>query len=120
MSTTPVSYEIEAAKLASERAAAVLHFKIGRGRASLAAIASTAPFVGILASLYGISEKPCAFGGPAEAIMPTALGLLVALVAMWSRSYLCRNLELLDTEMHAALLELANSLSRQRLRQIGD
>jgi biopolymer transport protein ExbB/TolQ len=88
---------------------------MGRGRASLAAIASTAPFVGILASLHGIGSP-----GPSEAMMTTALGLLVALMATWLHSRLCRNLEMVDTEMFAALLELANSLSRQRLRPTED
>jgi biopolymer transport protein ExbB/TolQ len=123
-----VRADIEAAKLASERAAAVLHRKMGRGRASLRAIASSAPFIGILGTVIGIWSS---FGGVngeksaiiavlmwrrAEAITPTAAGLLIAIFASWCQGYLCSELEAFDTEMRAATLELANSLSLLRHR----
>ena len=120
--------DIEAAKLASERAAALIHRKMGRGRASLAGIAGSAPFVGILGTVFGISSS---FGGVdgekctimaaltenlAEAIVPTAVGLLIAIFATWCHSYIRGELEVFDVEMRAASLELANSLSLLRQR----
>jgi biopolymer transport protein ExbB/TolQ len=41
----------------------------------------------------------------------TAVGLLIAIFALWGHGYLCNRLEALDTEMRVASLELANSLS---------
>jgi biopolymer transport protein ExbB/TolQ len=114
---------IEAARLASKRAAAVLHLKMGRGRASLTAIASTAALVGLLATTVAMTsafrESGCfpvnamatVAENLSEAIIPTAAGLAVAIVASWCHGYLCSELEMLDTEMRAATLELANSLS---------
>jgi biopolymer transport protein ExbB/TolQ len=115
-------YDIEAAKLASERVAAELHRKMGRGRASLAAIACSATFVGLFGTVIGIvtsfrgvnGERTAAMAALteyiSEAIWSTAVGLLVAIVALWSYRYLCSQLEAIDTEMRAATLELANLL----------
>jgi biopolymer transport protein TolQ len=123
-----VRYDIEAAKLASERAAAVVHRKMGRGRASLAAIASSAAFIGIFGTLVGIVDSFVGCGGEkstcmavvtrnlSEAIIPTAWSILVAIFASWGHGYLCAKLESLDTEMRAASFELANSLSLLRRR----
>jgi biopolymer transport protein ExbB/TolQ len=117
-------YDIEAAKLASERAARVLHRTMGRGRAGLAAIASTAAFVGILTTSIDIvryfpritehshSECDCS-GDPSEVLVTTAIGVLVAIVASWCRWYLSRRLAMFDTEMRAATLELANFLGHR-------
>jgi biopolymer transport protein ExbB len=112
-----VRYDIEAAKLASERAAALVHWKMGRGRASLAAIAKTAPYVGAVGMLVGVMTYP---GGPtpmimarsiSEAIWPAAAGLLIALVASWDEKYIRGGLDELAVEMKAASHQLVNSLS---------
>ena len=120
-----VRYDIEAARLASERAAALVHWKMGRGRAVLAAIASTASLTGMLAGVIGVAKWlqhfPCdeCAGGPAEAIVTIPLGLMVAITAMWLHSYLSRRLKAFDTETRVATLELANWLLmlRQRIRE---
>jgi biopolymer transport protein ExbB len=120
--------EIEAVLQACGRAAGVVHQRMGRGRASLAAIASSAPFVGVLATVIGIvtsfrglgTERSTGMafmtGLLSQAIVPTAAGILIAIFATWGHSYLCRQLELVDMEMRAASLELANSLSLLRQR----
>jgi biopolymer transport protein ExbB/TolQ len=47
-----------------------------------------------------------------ESMWPTALGLLVGLIALWSYEYLAGELSALDREMRNASLELLNQLSR--------
>lgn len=118
----PVRCDIEAAKLASGRAAAIVHRKMGRGRASLAAIASSAPLVGLFGTIFGIAASFVGCGGEkstcmaavvknlSEAIWPSAAGLLIAVFALWSYRYSSAQLETLDTEMRATTLELANLL----------
>ena len=115
-------HDIEAAKLASERAAAIVLRRMGRGRASLAGIASSAAFVGLFGTVIGIVTSFRGFDGEksaimaalannlSEAIIPTAVGLFVAIFATWSHRYLCIQLEALDVEMRAATLEMANLL----------
>src|SRR5579871_6097788 len=119
---------VETARLASERAAAVIRWRLGRGRTGLAAIAGSASSIGILSTLtwmrewvrVGFVEPPnwgCViFRNPAEPIVFTAMGLLVTVLALWCHKYLSERLESIDTEMRAATLELANSLSLLRQR----
>jgi biopolymer transport protein ExbB/TolQ len=126
VSKESVRADIEAAKLASERAAAIVHRKMGRGRASLAGIAGSAPLVGILGTVFGIAgsfrgvngEKSAIMAALAQdlsqAIIPTAVSLLIA--PWWCHAYLSSELETLDIEMRAASLDLANSLSLLRQR----
>jgi len=123
-----VRYEIEVVKLVSERAAALVHRRMGRGRASLAAVVSSAAFIGIFGTVVGIVDSFVGCGGEksacmaavtkhlSEANIPTAWGLLLAIFAAWGHRYVCSQLESLDTEMRAASLDLANSLSLLRQR----
>src|SRR5580658_4400020 len=109
---------------ASMRAAALIHGQMKRGLASLATIASTAPWLGIFATLFGIINSfpgffgqretiiAVEFGLRSQALVPTAFGLLVALVALWCYKYLLSDLEALDSEMERASLELVNHLGR--------
>jgi biopolymer transport protein ExbB/TolQ len=86
----------------------------------MAAIAATAASVGIIGTAVGIltSFQGCSCGNGdaglaksvAEGMAPTALGLLLAILASWSYRYLCVQLESVDAEMRAASLELANFL----------
>ena len=92
---------MESAKLASERAARVVHLRMGRGRASLASIASTAFFVGSIGTILRIFASFSALNGErysvlaaireslSEALWPTAAGLLIALFASWGKEYVC-------------------------------
>jgi biopolymer transport protein ExbB/TolQ len=87
--------------------------------------------VGIVGTVFAIVNSFTGFDGEkstimaavtlnlSEAIIPTAVGLLIALFASWSHRYLCSELETLDIEMKDAGLALANSLSllRQRIRE---
>ena len=113
-----------ATKQASARSAASLHGELKRGVNSLAAIASTAPFVGLFGTILGIHNSfGCVdaskesimagiFDGLSQAFVPCAVGLVVALVAMWGYRYLLAEVEGFDSEMEAASLQLVNSLSR--------
>jgi biopolymer transport protein ExbB/TolQ len=115
---------LEAARRASERSAAIVHGKMKRGLWSLATIASTAPWVGLLGTIRGFhdsfggfdgSEKAlmgAIFDGLSQALVPAALGVLVALVALWSYRYLLAEVEAFDFDMESASIQLINELSR--------
>jgi biopolymer transport protein ExbB/TolQ len=114
----------QAARRASTRAAAVVHGQMKRGLGSLATIASTAPWLGVFATVFGVvnsfrgvdGEKTTIMAAICRelsvAIVPTALGLLVALTALWCYKYLLAEVEALDSEMEDASLELVNPLGR--------
>ena len=119
---------LEAARRASERSAAIVHGKMKRGLWSLATIASTAPWVGLLGTIRGFhdsfggfdgSEKSlmgAIFDGLSQALVPAAFGVMVALVALWSYRYLVAEVEAFDSEMENASLQLIDQLSRLPVR----
>lgn len=114
-----------AVERACARRASVIHLEMGRGLTSLATIASTAPFFGVVGTLIGIFAVYQGSGsgqrwtifvwitkGLSEALMLTGLGLLVALIAFCGREHLASKLENLDIEMKTTSLELINELAR--------
>jgi len=95
-----------------------------RGLRSLASVASTAPWVGLFGTVLGIHNSFGGFNGSKESLMaaifeglsqalvPAALGLIVALVAMWCYKYLLTEVEAFDSDMENASLQLINQLGR--------
>jgi biopolymer transport protein ExbB/TolQ len=117
---------LDAAKRASERSAAIAHGRMKRGLNSLASIAATAPFVGIFGTVLGVvnsfpglgTERWAAFAIETErlsdSLVPTELGLLVAMLAFCSYKYFLARLEDCDVEMQNASTELINQLASAR------
>ena len=106
---------IEIAERALRRSSAGVRLEMKRGLSGRATIASTAPLIGILDVFKGcIGQKWfCAMmviDGVCEALVTTALGLLVAVPAVWFYNYLSNMQELFDIEMKIASLELVNYL----------
>src|SRR2546423_13427458 len=118
--------EIEASKRALERAEAIVHAELKRGVSGLATIGSTAPFVGLFGTVVGIinafkgieSTKATGLsavaGGISEALVTTALGLLVAVPAVWAYNYFTNKCEAFDVEMDNSSMELVNYFITRR------
>jgi len=110
--------EIEASKRALERAEAIVHAELKRGISSLATIGSTGPFVGLFGTVVGIinafkgisTEKSTGLGavagGISEALVTTAVGLFVAIPAVWMYNYFTSRIEAFDVEMGNSSSEL--------------
>src|SRR5438309_11782907 len=110
--------EVEASKRALERAEAIVHAELKRGLGSLATIGSTAPFVGLLGTVAGILNAfvgistakatglAAVAGGIAEALVTTAIGLFVAIPAVWMFNYFTNKVEAFDVEMDNSSSEL--------------
>jgi len=110
--------EIEASRRALERAEAIVHAELKRGISTLATIGSSAPFVGLFGTVVGIihafkgisTEKSTGLGavagGISEALVATAIGLFVAIPAVWMFNYFTSKLESLDVEMGNSSSEL--------------
>jgi biopolymer transport protein ExbB/TolQ len=110
--------EIEASKRALERASAIVHAELKRGVPSLATIGSTAPFVGLFGTVLGIihafqgisTQKSTGLGavagGISEALVTTAIGLFVAIPAVWVYNYFTSKIEAFDVEMDNSSSEL--------------
>lgn len=110
--------EIEASKRALERASAIVHAELKRGVSGLATIGSTAPFVGLFGTVLGIihafqgiaQQKTTGLGavagGISEALVTTAIGLFVAIPAVWVYNYFTGKIEAFDVEMDNSSSEL--------------
>ena len=109
---------IESSKRALERAQAITHAELNRGLSGLATIGSTAPFVGLFGTVIGIinafegisTEKSTGLGavagGISEALVATAIGLFVAIPAVWMFNYFNSKVEAFDVEMDNSSSEL--------------
>src|SRR5882762_1498910 len=110
----------DAAKRGLERSVAIVHAEMKRGLSALATIGSTAPFVGLFGTVVGILNAfkgieqskatglSAVAGGIAEALVTTALGLLVAVPAVWAYNYFTNKVEAFDVEMDNSSMELIN------------
>ncbi len=129
MGTDIPGEEIEASKRALDRAEAIVHAELKRGVSSLATIGSTAPFVGLFGTVLGIinafkgisTEKSTGLGavagGISEALVTTAVGLFVAIPAVWMFNYFTGRLESFDVEMGNSSSELIDYfLKRAHIR----
>lgn len=118
MSSEIPGEEMEASKRALERAEAIVHSEMERGISGLATIGSTGPFVGLFGTVVGIinafkgisSEKSTGLGavagGISEALVTTAIGLFVAIPAVWMFNYFNNRVKGFDVEMGNSSSEL--------------
>lgn len=100
---------------------------LGRGLPLLATIASSAPFVGLFGTVFGIitafeqMADPSKGGGGlatvsagiAEALLTTAVGLAVAIVAVWFYNYFASKLDEFGVIIDDSTGELADRLASQ-------
>src|SRR3990172_9309424 len=117
---------VEAAKRGLDRSIAIVHADMKRGLSGLATVGSTAPFVGLFGTVVGIinafkgieAEKATGLsavaGGISEALVATALGLLVAIPAVWAFNYFTHKVEAFDVEMENSSMELINYFITRR------
>src|SRR5271154_2752672 len=110
--------DIEASKRALERSEAIVHAELKRGVSGLATIGSTAPFVGLFGTVVGIihafqgisTQKSTGLGavagGISEALVTTAIGLFVAVPAVWAFNYFTNRIDAFDVEMGNSSSEL--------------
>ncbi len=128
LSTEIPGEKIEASGRALERAEAIVHAEMKRGVSSLATIGSTGPFVGLFGTVVGIinafkgisTEKSTGLGavagGISEALVTTAIGLFVAIPAVWMFNYFTNRIEAFDVEMGNSSSELIDYFLKRSQR----
>lgn len=111
---------VAAAERAIERSALMTTADMKKGLGGLATIATTAPFIGLFATVIGIIrafEGMAATGtgglgavsaGIAEALYGTAAGLGVAIPAVWFYNYFLNKIERFGVEMSNSSSELVD------------
>jgi biopolymer transport protein ExbB/TolQ len=103
-----------------QRATALTASDLKKGINTLATIGSTAPFVGLLGTVVGVINAFVGIAssgsggiagvskGISEALVETALGLFVAIPAVWFYNYLTSRLEYFNVEMDNSSSELVD------------
>jgi biopolymer transport protein ExbB/biopolymer transport protein TolQ len=109
---------VDTVRRAIQRATALTASDLKKGVSSLATIGSTAPFVGLLGTVVGVISAfqgiaatgsggiGAVSAGIAEALIETALGLVVAIPAVWFYNYLTGRIEYFNVEMDNSSSEL--------------
>ena len=117
--------DIEASESALGRAHAIVNAELKRGLGGLATIGSTAPFVGLYGTVVGIinafqgisTEKSTGLGavagGISEALVATAIGLFVAIPAVWMFNYFNEKVQGFTVEMDNAASELIDYFKKR-------
>ena len=108
-----------------QRATALTSADLKKGVAALATIGSTAPFVGLLGTVVGVINAftgiatsgsqgiGAVSAGISEALVETALGLVVAIPAVWFYNYLTGRIEYFNVEMDNSSSELVDYFIRK-------
>ena len=111
---------VDGVRRAIQRAAALTSADLKKGMGALATIGSTAVFVGLLATTLGVINAfqgiattgsgglGAVSGGISEALVGTAVGLFVAIPAVWFYNYLTGKVEYFNVEMDNSSSELVD------------
>lgn len=117
---------IEAAERAIEREALVTTADMKKGLSGLATIGTTAPFIGLFGTVIGIINAfrgmaltgsggiAAVSAGISEALVTTALGLFVAIPAVWMFNIFMNNIERFQVEMSNSSNELIDYFIKRR------
>jgi len=111
---------VDTVRRAIQRATALTAADLKKGVSVLATVGSTAPFVGLLGTVIGVINAfvgiastgsggiGAVSAGIAEALIETALGLFVAIPAVWFYNYLTGRIEHFNVEMDNSSSELVD------------
>jgi biopolymer transport protein ExbB/TolQ len=103
--------QINTAQRGCDRAANLFNQDLKRGLNVLATISTSAPFIGLFGTISGIINAfrsmsltgsggiGAVAGGISEALVTTAFGIGVAIIALWCYSLLSTKIEIYDAEM---------------------
>jgi biopolymer transport protein ExbB len=123
---TPGHDPIEAAERALEREALITTADMKKGLSGLATIGTTAPFIGLFGTVIGIINAfrgmamtgsggiAAVSTGIAEALITTALGLFVAIPAVWLFNIFMNKIERFQVEMSNGASELIDYFIKRR------
>jgi biopolymer transport protein ExbB/biopolymer transport protein TolQ len=123
----PPDYDlIDSSRRAIEREALMTTADLKKGIGNLATISTTAPFIGLFGTVVGIINAfrgmaasgsgglGAVSGGIAEALFTTAMGLGVAIPAVWLYNYFLNKIERFNVEMTNASSELLDYYAKTK------
>jgi biopolymer transport protein ExbB/TolQ len=117
--------QIETAQRGCERASTIFTQELKRGLNTLATIATSAPFIGLFGTIAGIINAfrgmaltgsggiGAVAGGISEALVTTAFGIGVAIIALWCYSSLNTKIEVYGAEMSNTTSQIVDFFVRK-------
>ncbi len=117
--------QIETAQRGCERASNIFNQELKRGLSTLATIATSSPFIGLFGTIAGIINAfrgmaltgsggiGAVASGIAEALVTTAFGIGVAIIALWCYNFLNTRIEVYDAEMANTSSQVVDFFIRQ-------
>ena len=120
---------IDAMKRSLERMAMIEAAALRKGMNVLATTGSTAPFVGLVGTIFGIinafsmmsaeggADLTAISGGIAEALVSTAFGIAVAIAAIWIYNYFNAIIDEIAKDMTTSIGELIDWAEKDSLRR---
>lgn len=117
--------QIETAQRGCERASNIFTQEMKRGLNTLATIATSAPFIGLFGTIFGIINAfrgmavtgsggiGAVSQGIAEALITTAFGIGVAIIALWCYNFLATRIEVCGSEMANTSSEIVDFFVRK-------
>jgi len=128
----PDKHGIEAAERSLERTAIAETQSLRKGMNMLATTGATAPFVGLVGTIFGIINAFQMMGeagggdlgaissGIAEALITTAIGISVAILGVWLFNYFNGKIDEITNDMANSSLELLDWCEKQILPPFGN
>ena len=122
-----IEEQVETAQRGCERAATIFNQELKRGLSTLATIATSAPFIGLFGTISGIINAfrgmaltgsggiGAVAGGIAEALVTTAFGIGVAIIALWCYNTLNTKIEVYDAEMSNTSSQIVDFFIRKQV-----
>jgi biopolymer transport protein ExbB/TolQ len=122
-----IEEQIETAQRGCERASTIFNQELKRGLSTLATIATSAPFIGLFGTIAGIINAfrgmaltgsggiGAVAGGIAEALVTTAFGIGVAIIALWCYNSLNTKIEVYDAEMANTSSQIVDFFVRKQV-----
>ncbi len=117
--------QIETAQRGCVRASNIFDQELKRGLSTLATIATSSPFIGLFGTIAGIINAfrgmaltgsggiGAVASGIAEALVTTAFGIGVAIIALWCYNFLNTRIEIYDAEMANTSSQVLDFFIRQ-------
>ena len=121
------SHGVRSALRAMERKAVQESTDLKKGMNILATVGSTAPFVGLVGTIFGIINAfvgmaesgsgglSSVSAGIAEALVATAVGIFVAIIGVWLFNFFTARLDVINNDIEVAIDEFVDWAEKQLL-----
>jgi biopolymer transport protein ExbB/TolQ len=122
-----IEEQIGTAQRGCERASTIFNQELKRGLSTLATIATSAPFIGLFGTISGIINAfrgmaltgsggiGAVASGISEALVTTAFGIGVAIIALWCYNSLNTKIEVYDAEMSNTSSQIVDFFIRKQV-----